>query len=143
MSTDKNLYRVWSTNPGVLNLEFLREEREPTLARWKVWLEQEAEDTVTEAVSGSDESEEVESTDLKTSQVRLAVLRGVVHEAFQEVPPAEPKIPASASIDKPSVEDAPPAKDVALCFLYFSLYHCKYLTKALVAETIFFGYVIV
>ena len=30
---DKALYRVWSTNPGVLNLSFLREELEPTLAR--------------------------------------------------------------------------------------------------------------
>ena len=66
VAIDKTLYRVWSTNPGVLNLEFLKKELEATLARWKVWLEQEAEDTVTEA-GGSDEGEEVESTNLKTA----------------------------------------------------------------------------
>ena len=73
-ATDKTLYRVWSTNPGVLNLSFLREELEPTLARWKVWLEQEADETVTKAVD-SDEGEEVESTVLKTAQAKLDALR--------------------------------------------------------------------
>ena len=71
---DKTLYRVWSTNPGVLNLSFLREELELTLAWWNTWLEQEAEDTITDTVD-SDEGEEGESIDLKYAQARLDALR--------------------------------------------------------------------
>lgn len=110
VATDKTLYHVWSTNLGVLNLNFLREELEPTLARWKIRIEEEAEDTVTETVSSSDEDYEAESNDLKTARNRLAVLREVAHEIFQEVPPAEPEVPPA---DKPATEDAPPAKDDA------------------------------
>ena len=113
VATDKTLYRVWSTNPGVLNLSFLREELEPTLARWKVRLEEEAEDTVTETVGDSEEDDEAESNDLKTAQNRLAALRDIANEVFQEVPPAEPEIPTPTSADKPATEDALPAKDDA------------------------------
>ena len=113
VATCKTLYRVWSTNPGVLNLDFLREDLEPTLARWKIWLEEEAKDTVTETVGGSDEGDEAESNDLKTARNRLAALRDISNEIFQEVPPAEPEIPAPTSADKPATEDAPPAKDDA------------------------------
>lgn len=113
MTTDKTLYRVWSTNPGVLDLSFLREELEPTLARWKLKLEEEAEDTVTETVGGSEEDDDAESNDLKTTRNRLAALRDIASEVFQEVPPAEPEIPASSPVDQPATEDAPSAKDDA------------------------------
>ena len=88
-ATHKTLYRVWSKNPRVLDLAFLREELEPTMARWKIWLEQEAEETIVEAV-GSDEEEEIESYDLKTAQVRLDALKKNIAEASQENDPTEP-----------------------------------------------------
>ena len=99
--------------PGVLNLDFLREELEPTLARWKIRLEEEAEDTVTETVGGSDEDDETEANNLKTARSRLAELRDIDHEIFQEVPLADLETPAPSSTDKPATEDAPPAKDDA------------------------------
>ena len=76
-------------------------------------LEEEAEDTVTETVGGSDEGDEAESNDLKTARNRLTALRDTANEIFQEVPPAEPEIFDPTSADKPATEDAPPAKDDA------------------------------
>ena len=113
VATDKTLYRVWSQNPGVLNLDFLREELEPTLARWKIRLEEEAEDTVTETIGGSDEDDEAEASDLKTARNRLAELRDIAHEIFQEVPPSESEVPAPSSLNQPAAEGAPPAEDDA------------------------------
>lgn len=100
IATDKTLYRIWSTNPGVLDLAFLREELEPTMARWKIWLEQEAEETAVKAV-GNDGEEEIESYDLKTAQVRLDALKKNIVEASQETVPAEP-----ATEDTPAAENA-------------------------------------
>ena len=82
------------------------------MARWKVRLEQEANDTVTE-VTDSDEEEEIDSVDLKTAQARLDVLRKDVHEAFQEVAHPEPEIPAAVPNVQPTIDDAPPAENVA------------------------------
>lgn len=113
VATDKTLYRVWPQNLGVLNLNFLREKLEPTLAQWKIRLEEEAEDTVTETIGGSDEDDEAEASDLKTARNRLAELRDIAHEIFQEVPPSEPEVPALSSLDKPAAEDDPPAEDDA------------------------------
>ena len=59
------------------------------MARWKIWLKQEADETVVEAV-GSDEEEEIESYDLKTAQVRLDALKKSIAEASQENDSAEP-----------------------------------------------------
>ena len=111
LAIDKTLFRVWSQNPGVLNLDFLREELEPTLARWKQMLEEEAEDTVVEATNGSDEGDGDEASSLKTARDRLAELRDVAHEIFQEVPPAEPEVPIPPAADEPTAEDAPSAED--------------------------------
>ena len=81
------------------------------MVRWKVRLEQEANETVTK-VADSDEEEEIDSTDLKTAQARLDASRKDVHEAFQEVAPAEPKIPAAVPNVQPTTDDAPPSKDI-------------------------------
>lgn len=113
MATDKTLYRVWSTNPGVLNLNFLREELQPTLARWRVRLEEEAEYTVTETVGGSDEDDDAESNNLKTARTRLAALRDIANEVFEEIPPGEPEVSAPPPVDELTAEDVPPAKDDA------------------------------
>lgn len=112
VAIDNALYRLWSTNPGVLDLRFLREELEPTMAQWKVRLEQEANEIVTKVVD-SDGEEEIDSTDLKTAQARLDALRKDVHVAFQEVAPAEPEIPATVPNVQPTTDDAPPAENVA------------------------------
>ena len=59
------------------------------MARWKVWLEHEAEDTVVEAVD-TDEEAEIDSLDLKTAQARLDALRKNLEDASQEDPPVKP-----------------------------------------------------
>ena len=52
---DNAWYCLWSTNPGVLDLTFLGEELEPTMAWWKTRLEEEELETITEAVRSEDE----------------------------------------------------------------------------------------
>ena len=111
LAIDKTLYRVWSQNPGVLNLDFLRDELEPTLARWKQMLEEEVEDTIVEATNGSDGGDKDEASSLKTARDRLAELRDIAHEVFQEVPPAEPEVPAPPPVNEPTAEDVPSAED--------------------------------
>ena len=96
-----------------MDLRFLRDELEPTLARWKLRLEEEAEITLSETVGGSDEDGEAEASSLKTARNRLAELRDIAHEIFQEAPPSEPELPAPSSLDKPAAEDVPPAEDDA------------------------------
>ena len=64
-------------------------------------------------VGGSDEDGEAEASSLKTARNRLAELRDIAHEVFQEVPPSEPEAPAPSSLDKPITEDVPPAEDDA------------------------------
>lgn len=113
LATDNTLYQVWSTNPGVLDLRFLRDELEPTLARWKLRLEEEAEITLSETADDSDEGGEAEASSLKTACNRLAELRDIAHEIFQEAPPSEPEVPASSSLVQPTAEDVPPAEDNA------------------------------
>ena len=53
---DDAWYRMWSTNPEVLNLDFLGEARESILARWNLRLEQEELEAT--LVEGVDEDEE-------------------------------------------------------------------------------------
>lgn len=112
-ATDKALYRVWSNNPGVLDLRFLRDELEPTLARWKLRLEEEAEITLSEAVGGSDDGGEAEEDSLKTARNRLTELRDIAHEIFQAAPPSEPEVPASSPIIQPAAKDVPSSGDDA------------------------------
>lgn len=53
---DDAWYRMWSTNPEVLDLDFLGEARETILARWNLRLEQEElEGTMAEGVDEDDE----------------------------------------------------------------------------------------
>ena len=89
-ATDKTLFRIWSTNPGVLDLAFLREELEPTMAWWKVWLDQEAKEVTLEAV-GND-----------GAQVGLDVLEKDLVEVSPET-----------TLAKPVTEDAPATENVA------------------------------
>ena len=110
---DKTLFRVWSQNPGVLNLDFLREELEPTLARWEKKLEEEAEDTIVEATNGNDEDEGDEASSLKTARGRLAELKEVAREIFRETPPAEPEVSVPPPVDEPTAKDVPSAEDGA------------------------------
>ena len=113
VTIDKTLFRVWSQNPGVLNLDFLREELEPTLARWEKKLEEEAEDTIVEATNGNDEDEGDEASSLKTARGRLAELKEVAREIFRETPPAEPEVSVPPSADGPTTKDVPSAEDGA------------------------------
>ena len=113
VTIDKTLFRVWSQNPGVLNLDFLCEELEPTLARWEKKLEEEAEDTIIEATNGNDEEEGDEASSLKTARGRLAELKEVAREIFRETPPAEPEVSVPPSVDEPTTKDVPSAEDGA------------------------------
>ena len=110
---DKTLFRVWSQNPGVLNLDFLCEELEPTLARWEKKLEEEAEDTIIEATNGNDEEEGDEASSLKTARGRLAELKEVAREVFRETPPAEPETSIPPPVDGPTPKDVPSTEDGA------------------------------
>ena len=111
---DKTLFRVWSQNPGVLNLNFLREELEPTLARWEKKLEEEeAEDTIVEATDDGDEDDEDEASSLKTGRDRLTKLKEMAHEVFRETPPAEPETSIPPPVDEPSAKDVTPVEDGA------------------------------
>ena len=59
---------MWSTNPEVLDLEFLGEAKETILARWNIRLEQEElETTMAEGTveDGEDQGEVVSSPSLK------------------------------------------------------------------------------
>ena len=71
------------------------------MARWKIHLEKEVNETVTK-IDDSDVKEETDSLDLKTAQARLDALRKDAHEAFQDDAPAKPDAPTG---------DAPPAED--------------------------------
>ena len=65
---DDAWYRMWSTNPKVLDLEFLGEANETILARWNIRLEQEElETTMAEGAVEDDEDqgEVVSSPSLK------------------------------------------------------------------------------
>ena len=110
---DKTLFRVWSQNPGVLNLDFLCEELEPTLARWEKKLEEEAEDTIIEATNGNDEEEGDEASSLKTARGRLAELKEVAREIFRETPPTEPETSIPPPVDEPTTKDVPSIEDGA------------------------------
>ena len=92
------------------------------MARWKVRLEQEVNETVTE-VNDSDDEEEIDSLDLKTAQARLDAIRKETHEAFQENAPAEPEVQAAISNVQTTSDDAPPAEDTAQpCKLIFFIF---------------------
>ena len=76
-------------------------------------LEEEAEITLSETAGGSDEGGEAEASSLKTACNRLAELRDISHEIFQEVPPAEPEVPVLPPVDEPTAKDVPSAEDNA------------------------------
>ena len=80
------------------------------MARWKICLEQEENETTTEVV-GNDKEEEIDSLCLKTASARLDAIRKEVHEAFpdkEDAPaPSEPDAAQRTTEDAPAAKDAP------------------------------------
>ena len=108
---DNAWYRMWSTNPMTLDLEFMGDELEPALARWNARLELEQLEE-TEAADAETADEGVNDNDaivsaLKTGSSRSEEIVREVREAFaaddQSITGTEP---AALPGEPPAAEDA-------------------------------------
>ena len=95
-ATDDAWYRMWSTNPETLDLDFMGEELEPALVRWNARLElEQLEETTVMDVEGDDEDDNnVISSVLKTGSSRLEEITKETREVFQadDNTPAPPEV---------------------------------------------------
>ena len=82
---DDAWYRMWSTNPETLDLDFMGEELEPALVRWNARLEREQlEETTVVDVEADDEHDNTAiSSMLKTGSSRLEEILKETREIFQ------------------------------------------------------------
>ena len=107
---DDAWYRMWSTNPETLDLDFMGDELEPALARWNARLElEQLEETTAVDVGADDEDDNTAiSSALKTGSSRLEEILKETREIFQAynstpvptevVPVVEPAGPTSMEL---------------------------------------------
>ena len=83
---DNAWYRMWSTNPMTLDLEFMGDELEPALARWNARLELEQLEETRAADAGADDEDgndnDAISSALKTGSSRLEEITKEAREFF-------------------------------------------------------------
>ena len=109
---DNAWYRMWSTNPLTLDLEFMGDELEPALARWnaRLALEQLEETEAADAETADEDSggNDAIASALKTGSSRSEEIVREIREAFaaddQAITETEPAAPPS---ELPAAEDAP------------------------------------
>ena len=109
---DNAWYRMWSTNPMTLDLEFMGDELEPALARWnaRLELEQLEEARAADAEVGDEDGGDNDAiaSALKTGSSRSEEIVREIREAFaaddQAIAETEPAAPPS---ELPAAEDAP------------------------------------
>ena len=82
---DDAWYRMWSTNPEALDLEFMGDELEPALARWNARLELEQLEETKAAEAGADDEDDntAISSALKTGSSRLEEILKETREIFE------------------------------------------------------------
>lgn len=82
---DDAQYRMWSTNPETLDLNFMGDELEPALVRWNAHLEREQlEETTAMGIEGDDDDDNnVISSALKTVSTRPEEMARDVKEIFE------------------------------------------------------------
>ena len=108
---DNAWYRMWSTNPMTLDLEFMGDELEPALARWnaRLELEQLEEARAADAEVGDEDGGDNDAiaSALKTGSSRSEEIVREIREAFaaddQAITGTEPAAPSS---EPPAAEDA-------------------------------------
>ena len=84
-ATDDAWYRMWSTNPETLDLDFMGEELEPALVRWnaRLELEQLEETTIVDAGADDEDDNTAISSVLKTGSSRLEEILKETREIFE------------------------------------------------------------
>ena len=108
---DNAWYRMWSTNPLTLDLEFMGDELEPALARWnaRLALEQLEETEAADAETADEDGggNDAIASALKTGSSRSEEIVREIREAFaaddQAITETEPAAPPS---ELPAAEDA-------------------------------------
>ena len=82
---DDAWYRMWSTNPETLDLDFMGEELEPALVRWNARLELEQLEETKAAEAGADDEDDntAISSALKTGSSRLEEILKETREIFE------------------------------------------------------------
>ena len=119
-ATDDAWYRMWSTNPETLDLNFMGDELEPALVRWNARLElEQLEETTAMDVEGDDEDDNnVISSVLKTGSSRLEEIAKETKEIFKAdnntstLAEANPVTEAGEAAQA-AVETNSPVKDVS------------------------------
>ena len=109
---DNAWYRMWSTNPLTLDLEFMGDELEPALVRWnaRLALEQheETEAANAETADGDGGGGDDIASALKTGSSRSEEIVREIREAFAADDRAITETePATSLSELPVVEDAP------------------------------------
>ena len=121
---DMAWYRLWSTNPD-LDLSFLEEELEPTLAKWKVRLEEEELLTFSEAaardVSKGNQDGEVSS---KATSKNGASLVAEIDALMEEDTDVQAQVDVEQAEAASTAKNAPPQTQVTLSLssIFFVLF---------------------
>ena len=144
---DNAWYRMWSTNPLTLDLEFMGDELEPALARWnaRLALEQlEAEAADAETVDEDGGDNDAIASALKTGSSRSEEIAREIREAYATDDRAIIETePAASPNELPVVEDAPATEPWPARLLFFSFVLYVYPNNAFEAKTMLFFNVII
>ena len=115
-ATDDAWYRMWSTNPETLDLDFMGDELEPALVRWNARLELEQLEETTAVDVGADDEDDntVISSVLKTGSSRLEEIMKETREIFQAdnstpIPPEVAPVVETAGTTSTDLVISPPA----------------------------------